>query len=267
LTYSENHINNSSINDVKKFNSTTDIFEKMDELSIFDKENDNFYENNNDNDNEYYNDEENIDTLEPVRDIKDKKLKRSLKRNSLKQKVNHQTLVFLSTVMEQTGFDQQKYFINFGSVKINTRKRWSIILQCDIVKIINWHLTQEKTVLEKKFNKDGNEFIQNHTLDIDAFSVNYTHGKINPNKEKTIILSFFPTAVGKYYKKIVINFCKHKILFNIEGTGISGKVVSFTNDTTIHSIKQENSTGNSNKYLLLNDEPSFCESNFFCILI
>jgi len=205
-------------------------------------------------------DNDNNSFLEPIKDTKEVKheneSKESLIKTSLKQKINNQTVIFLSTVISQTGFDQQKYFIDFGSVKINTRKRWNIILQCNIVKIINWQLTQEKTILEKKFTKDGNEFVQNHTLDIDAFSINYTHGKVNPNREKNIVLSFFPTAVGKYYKKIIINIGKHKILINIEGYGISSKIVSFTSDTKHIQINKDD-TQNNNKYIMLNEEDSF----------
>ncbi|ORX57771.1 hypothetical protein BCR36DRAFT_277920, partial [Piromyces finnis] len=184
--------------------------------------------------------------LKPTKDLETTKHESNFKKSlssSLKRKIKKQTVVFLSTVMSQTSFDQQKYFIDFGSIKINTRKHWDIVLKCDILKVINWQLTQEKTILKKKISKNGNgnNIMQTHTLDIDSFSVNYTHGKVNPNREKKITLSFFPTATGKYYKKIIINIGRHKILFNIEGYSIS----------TNTSIKLTNNYQN-NKYILLN---------------
>ncbi|ORX75048.1 hypothetical protein BCR32DRAFT_297131, partial [Anaeromyces robustus] len=153
LSDSDNSEDNSSIHNQDDFiNSNTNIFNNINELSIFENKN-----------------TENDDIIKPIKIPRKKKQekakekgKKSLKETLSKQKVSHQTLVFLSTVIKQTGFEQQKYFIDFGNVKINTRKCWNIILQCNIVKVINWQLTQEKTILEKKFTKDGNEFIQNH---------------------------------------------------------------------------------------------------------
>lgn len=257
-------------------NKSQNIFDNINELSVFENENENvkkfeksIWECNN-----------NHNEIEPIRKTENNKkeieLEEHSKKNSLKQKINNQTLVLLSNVMEQTGFEQQKYFIDFGDVKINTTNRWNIILHCDIVKIINWQLTQEKTLLEKKFTRDGDEFIQNHTLDIDAFSINYTHGKVNPNKEKSLILSFFPTAIGKYYKKITINFGKHKILFNIEGNGISRKIINLLNESKIDKqnriINNINVNNSDDKYLILNEDNtdntfSINKGNIFILLL
>jgi len=195
---------------IDKRSENSNIFENINELSNFENEN------------------------KPIISIKNNRDEKEMKihniNNSFKQKINCQTLILISAVLEQNYFERHKYYINFGDVKIFTRKRWNIILQCDIIKIINWQLTQEKTLLEKRFMKDSSEFIQNHTLDIDAFTTNYTYGKIDPDREETIILTFFPTSEGKYYKKISFNIGKHKILFNIEGNGISSKTMNINND-------------------------------------
>ncbi|KAL6628126.1 hypothetical protein U3516DRAFT_851513 [Neocallimastix sp. 'constans'] len=236
-----------SINEIDKYSNIFENISEISEISIFESKN-----------------KEESEEVLPIKCSKEEfEIKSFSKNNLLNQKINNQTLVFLSTIMEQSGYDQHKYFIDFGDVKISTRKCWYIVFQCNIVKVINWQLTQEKTIFEKKFMKDGNEFIQNHTLDIDAFSINYTHGKINPDTENTIVLSFFPTAMGKYYKKITIIIGKHKILFTIEGNGVSGKTVNITNNMKISKQNKilnetnkvtKSNNNNNNKYLILNDE-------------